>query len=95
MLGTDEHETDTKNWTSTNSASELTNPLVMGKKPIQAFESLNYDVRDKSQAQITILGQDEQETHAKNRTSTNFEWFDSDVRARSQAQITILGTEEL
>ena len=35
------------------------------------MESLNYDVRARSQAQITILGQDEQETGAKNRTSKN------------------------
>ena len=48
MLGQDEHETDTINRTSTNSASELTNPLEMVKKPIQAFESLNYDVRGRS-----------------------------------------------
>ena len=32
MLGQDEHETDTKNRLSTNSASELTNPLKMVKK---------------------------------------------------------------
>ena len=31
MLGQDEHETDTKNWTSTNSAYELRNPLEMVK----------------------------------------------------------------
>ena len=31
MLGEDEHETDTKNRTSTNSASELTNPSEMVK----------------------------------------------------------------
>ena len=31
MLGQDEHETDTKNQTSTNSTSELTNPLQMVK----------------------------------------------------------------
>ena len=37
MLGQDEYETDTKNRTSTNAASELTNPLEMVKKPIQAF----------------------------------------------------------
>ena len=47
MLGQDEHEIDTKN-RSTNSASELTNPLELVKKPIQAFESLNSDVRAKS-----------------------------------------------
>ena len=45
MLGQDEHETDTKNMTSTNSDSQLTNPLDMVKKPIQAFESLNSYVR--------------------------------------------------
>ena len=45
MLGQDDHETDTKNRTLTNSDSELTNPLEMVKKPIQAFESLNSDVR--------------------------------------------------
>ena len=48
MLGQDEHETDTENRTSTNSASELTNPLEMVKKTIQTFESLNFDVRDRS-----------------------------------------------
>ena len=71
MLGQDEHETDTKNRTSTNSASELTNPLEMVKKAIQALELLNSDVRDRSQALITMLGQDEHETDTKNRTSTN------------------------
>ena len=48
MLGQDEHETDMKNKISTNSASELTNPLEMVKKPIQAFELLNSDVRARS-----------------------------------------------
>ena len=43
----------------------------MVKKPIQAFESLNSDVRARSKAQITILGQEEHETDAKNRTSRN------------------------
>ena len=71
MLGQDEHETDTKNRTSTNSASELTKPLILVKKPIQAFESLNSDVRARSWAQITILDIDEQEKDAKNRTLTN------------------------
>ena len=45
MLGQDEHETDTKNQTSTNLASELTDPLEMVKKTCQALESLNSDVR--------------------------------------------------
>ena len=71
MLGQDQHETDTKNWNLTNSASELTNPLEMVKKTIQAFEQLNSNVRARSQAQITFLGQDKQETDAKNWTSTN------------------------
>ena len=70
MLGQDELETETKNRTSTNSAFELTNPLEM-IKTIQAFESLNSNVRARCQAQITILGQDEHETDAKNWTSTN------------------------
>ena len=43
----------------------------MAKKTFQAFESLNSDVRARSLAQITILGQDEHETDAKNQTSTN------------------------
>ena len=43
MLGQDEHETDTKNRTLTNSDSELTNPLEMEKTQIQACESLNSD----------------------------------------------------
>ena len=71
MLDQDYHETDTKNRNLTNSDSERTNPLEMVKKPIQAFESLNSDIRARSIAQITILGQDEHETDAKNRTSTN------------------------
>ena len=37
MLGQDEHETDTKYWTSMNSASELTNPLKMEKKNNSRF----------------------------------------------------------
>ena len=56
MLGQNGHETNTKNRTSTNSAYELMKPLEMVKKPIQAFESLNSDVRATSYAQITILG---------------------------------------
>ena len=45
MLGQDNHETDTKNRTLMNSDSELTNPLEIVKKPIQAFELLNFDIR--------------------------------------------------
>ena len=71
ILGQDELETDVKNRTSRNSASELRNPLEMVKKTFQAFESLNSDVRGKSYAQLTILGQDEYETDTKNRTSRN------------------------
>ena len=71
ILGLDEHETDAKNLTSRTSDSELTTPLEMVKKTIQDFESLNYDVRARIQAQITISGLDEQETDAKNRISSN------------------------
>ena len=69
-MGLDEHETDAKNRTSTNSASDLTN-LRNGKKTCQALESLNFDVRPRSWAQIKILGLDEHETDAKNWTSRN------------------------
>ena len=34
MLGQDEHETDTKNQTSTNSTSELTKPLELIKNHV-------------------------------------------------------------
>ena len=71
MLDQDDHVTDTKNRTLTNSDSERTNPLEMVKKPIQVFESLNSDIRVRCQTQITILGQDEHKTDAKDRTSTN------------------------
>ena len=71
ILVPDEHETDAKNRTSTNSASELTNPLKMVKKPCQSLEYLNYDVRARIYYQITILVPDEHETDAKNRTLTN------------------------
>ena len=71
MLGQEEHETDTKKLTSTNSASELTNPVEMVKKTCQAMESLNPDIRDRSQLEISMLGQDEHETDTKNWTSTN------------------------
>ena len=43
----------------------------MVKKTCQALESFNSDVRDRSLAQITMLGQDENETDTKNRNSTN------------------------
>ena len=66
-----DYETDTKNWTSTNSVSELTNALDIVKKTIQAFESINYDVRARILSQITILVPDEKEIDAKNGTSTN------------------------
>ena len=35
ILGLDEHETDAKNRTSANSASELTNPLEMVKQHVK------------------------------------------------------------
>ena len=74
ILSLDEHETDAKKRTSRNSDSELTNPLEMVKKTIQAVKSLNYDVRARSQAKITISGLDEHETDAKNRTSRNSDY---------------------
>ena len=43
----------------------------MVKKACQSLESLNYDVRARIYAQITILVLDEHETDAKNRTLTN------------------------
>ena len=71
ILGLDEEDTNAKNWAARNSAFELTNPLEMVKKTIQTFESLNSDVRARSQAQITIWGLDELETDAKNWISRN------------------------
>ena len=47
-MGQDEHETDKENRTSTNSTSDLTNPLEMVKKTFQALEFLNSDVRARS-----------------------------------------------
>ena len=40
MLGQDEHETNTKNLTSTNSASELMNPLEMVKNQFRLLNRL-------------------------------------------------------
>ena len=71
ILGQDEEEKDAKNRTSRNSAYELTNPLEMVEKTCQSMKSLNSNVRARTLAQITILGQNEQETDAKNRTSMN------------------------
>ena len=45
ILVPDEHETDAKNRNLTNSASDLTNPLEMGKKTCHSLESLNSDFR--------------------------------------------------
>ena len=41
------------------------------KKTCQALESLNSDVRDRSQDEITMWGLDEHETDTKNRLSAN------------------------
>ena len=49
----------------------LTNPFKIVKITCQSLELLNYDVRAWISAQITILGQDEEEKDAKNRTLTN------------------------
>ena len=70
-MGHDEHETETENWTSKTSASDLTNPLEIVKKTWHAMELLNSDLRARISAQNTILGQDEHETDTENRTSTN------------------------
>ena len=48
MLGQDEQDTDTKNQTSKNSASEHPNPLELVKTNNQVFESLNFDIRARS-----------------------------------------------
>ena len=40
MLGQDEHETDMKNWTLTNSVSELTNALEMVKNQFKLWNRL-------------------------------------------------------
>ena len=71
ILVQDEHDTDPKNRTLTNSTFELKNPLEMVKNTIQAFKQLNSDVLARIQAQITTLVPHEQETNKKNRTSTN------------------------
>ena len=95
MLGQDDHETDTKNQTLTNLDYELTNPLEMVKKQIQAFESLNSDIRARSQAQITILAS--QLANPFEMVKKTFQAFESlyfEVRARSQSQITILSQDE-
>ena len=47
ILVLDEHETDVKNRTLTNSASELTNPLELVKKTCHSLESLNSDFRSR------------------------------------------------
>ena len=67
----EEKDSDAKNRTARNSASKLTNPLEMVKKTIQAFESLNSDVRARSLTQITILGPKEEDTDAKNWPARN------------------------
>ena len=70
-MGYDEQQIDAKNLNSMNSYSELTNPLEMLKKTCQSLESLNSDVWDRSEAQITILGLGLKEKDAKNETSKN------------------------
>ena len=51
MLGQDEHETDTKNWTSTNSASEVTNPFELVKNK---FRLLNHSILMSSEQTQTL-----------------------------------------
>ena len=50
-------------------------PLSNGKKACHALESLGSDVRAKSKAKITILGQDEQETEEKKKDSNEFRFW--------------------
>ena len=71
ILGQDEQETDEKNRTSMNLASQLTTLLEMVKKIFQAFKSLNFEVRARSQFLITILSQDGKDTDAKNWDARN------------------------
>ena len=55
IFSQDEKDTDGKNWAARNSASEVTKPLEMVKKTVQALESLIYDVRDRSSVEITMF----------------------------------------
>ena len=67
-----QHETDAKNRTLTNSASELTNPLEMVKRTCHSLESLNSDFRARIEAQITNLVLDGHETDAKKSDFNEF-----------------------
>ena len=71
FLGRDEHETDAKKSDFIVFDLWAHKTLKNGKKSCQAFESLNSDVWARSEAQITILGLDEQEKDAKNGPSKN------------------------
>ena len=93
-MGLDEDETNAKNDTSRNSASELTYPLEMAKEHVKLWN------RSILMSELGVWP-DEHETDAKNRTSTNsaseltnplemvkdtcqaLESLNSDVRARS------------
>ena len=70
-MGQDEHENRRKKWDFNEFSFWAHEPLWNGKETFQAFESINSDIRDRILAQITILGLDEHETDAKNRTLTN------------------------
>ena len=61
----------TKNRTSKNSASELTNPLEMVKKHVRLRNRSILVSKLGVKQKVTILGLDEHETNAKNRTSRN------------------------
>ena len=54
-----------------NLASQVTNPFEMLKKTFQAFESLYFEVRARSQSQITILSLDEKDIEAKDWAAKN------------------------
>ena len=68
-MGLDEHETDAKNRTLRNSASELTNHLEMVKKHVR-LRNRSILVSELG-VRPTILGLNENETKAKNRTLKN------------------------
>ena len=67
-MGLDEHETDAKNRTSRNSPYELTNPLEMVKKKHDRLWNRSFLMSEVG-VRCTILGLDEHETDAKNKSS--------------------------
>ena len=70
-MGLDENETNAKNRTLRKSASELTNSLEMVKKRVRLWNRSILMSEVGVKPKFTILGLDEHETDAKNRTSRN------------------------